>query len=311
MHNLDNLRKVYIDELIKLSHKNDKIVCLDADSKEPLLLSEYYELFPERCFSFGIAEQNMVTAAGGMATMGLIPFVHSYGIFIAMRALDQVRNSIAYPNLNVKFIISHHGLDAGADGITHQLTEDIAIFRAIPNIQLLQPADSIEMKQMVRYAVEIDGPVIIKAGKSKVPRVHKDDYQWHYGKPSIVSNGEKYAIITNGVMVSKALRAKQKVKNNLSINPKVINLSTLTNIDVDELLLQTKGIEFIVTIEDHSIYGGLGSIVCEILSENNPTKIVRIGLKNSFAECGDPESLFDKYEMSEDKIYDSFINNLN
>ena len=168
---LFNLRQVYVDELINQAKRDKRIVCLDSDSKEATLIDKFCKKFKNRSFSVGIAEQNMVSLAGGMSTIGLIPFVNSYGMFIAMRALDQVRNSIAYPNFNVKFILSHHGLDSGQDGVTHQLTEDIAIFRTIPNIKLLQPADSIEMKQMVRFAVKTKGPIIIKSGKSKVSQI--------------------------------------------------------------------------------------------------------------------------------------------
>lgn len=304
--NLFNLREIYVNELVQLSEHNSRIVCLDADSKEPLLLSPFAVTFPDRSFSFGISEQDMVTAAGGMATMGLIPFVHSYGIFIVMRALDQLRNSIAYPKLNVKFILSHHGLDAGSDGITHQLTEDIAILRSIPNIKLLQPADRIELTQMIKFAVDENGPIVIKLGKSKVPDVHQEEYVWRYGIPSILKKGEKYAIITNGVMITRVLKARDLLIQKYDIHPIVINLSTLTDVNSEELIQLLSGVDLIVTLEDHSIYGGLGGIVTEILSSIKPTKILRLGLDRDFAECGPPSEIFRKYNMDENAVLQIF-----
>jgi len=301
-----NLRKIYVVELIAHAKRNSRIVCLDSDSKEPLFIDEFAKKFPKRCFTFGISEQDMVSAAGGMATMGLIPFVNSYSMFIAMRALDQVRNSIAYPNLNVKFIISHHGLDAGSDGITHQLTEDISILRSIPKIKLLQPADVVEMVQMVDWAIQTHGPVVIKAGKSPVPKVHPDDYCWQYGEPSLVAPGERFAIITHGVMVARALKVREMLRQTKGILPKVINLSSLTDVEADSIQRLTEGVDFIVTYEDHSIYGGLGGIVAEIMSEHRPTKVVRIGLRGIFAECGSPNELFKRYEMDEQAVVKVF-----
>jgi len=294
---LFNLRKVYVDELINLASRDSNIVILDSDSKEPLLLDSFSNIYPDRSFTFGIAEQDMVSAAGGMSTFGLIPFVNSYGMFIAMRALDQVRNAIAYPNLNVKFVISHHGLDAGSDGITHQLTEDIGIFRTIPNIKLLQPADRIEMTQMIQYAATEYGPMVIKAGKSKVQDVHDIDYVWRYGVPSLIYTGEDIAIVTNGIMLKQAILARETLIEMNSIHPTVINMSTLTDINIDLFLQMLDNINYVITLEDHSIYGGIGSIVSEILSENKPTKITRLGLNGTFAECGAPDLLFEKYKM--------------
>tara|TARA_B100000029_G_scaffold186103_1_gene183472 strand:- start:937 stop:1872 length:936 start_codon:yes stop_codon:yes gene_type:complete len=297
-----NLRLIYSDRLINIAKQNKKIVLLDSDSKEPLMLEKFASIYPDRCFTFGIAEQDMVSAAGGMSTYNLIPFVNSYGMFIAMRALDQVRNAIAYPNLNVKFIISHHGLDAGSDGITHQLTEDVGIFRTIPNLKIMQPADCIEMEQMVDYAVNEYGPMVIKVGKTKVPKIHNSSYKWKYGFPSLINKGEDYAIIGCGIMLEKAINAQKKLIKKYSINPTIINMSSFTEIDVDYFLSITSNVKHIVTIEDHSINGGIGSIVSELMSFNKPIKISRIGLKSTFAECGDPDLLFRKYDMDEKAI---------
>lgn len=307
---LFNLREVYVDELIELAKLDERIVCLDSDSKEATMVDKFAKVFKNRSFSFGIAEQNMVSIAGGMSTFGLIPFVNSYGMFIAMRALDQVRNSIAYPNLNVKFVLSHHGLDSGADGVTHQLTEDISIFRSIPNIKLLQPLDSIEMKQIVKFAVKTKGAIIIKSGKSPVPNLHNMEYEWKYGYPSLIADGEKVAIIAVGPMVYRSMKARELIKEKLGFYPKVLNLSSLTDVQVKDLLKFTEDIKFIVTIEDHSIYGGLGGIISEIFSENRPLNVFRIGLKNTFAECGSPDELYQRYNMNENTIVKTIEQNL-
>jgi transketolase len=307
---VNNLRKIYVDELIRSAKQDSKIVCLDSDSKESSILNKFTKKFPDRSFTFGIAEQNMVCAAGGMATLGLIPFVNSYGMFIAMRALDQLRNSIAYSNLNVKFVLTHHGLDSGADGVTHQLTEDISIFRSIANLKVLQPADSIEMKQMIEFAIKTHGPIIIKAGKTPVEDVFDQNFIWEYGKPSIIKDGEKVAIIAVGIMVQKAIKAQKLVMEKLGFTPMVINLSSLTDIDEQKLVSLVTDCELLVTVEDHSIYGGLGGIVSEILSSHSPKKIIRVGLENTFAECGSPDLLYSRYKMDENYILKVISDNL-
>lgn len=296
-----NLREVYIEALIDLAKDNANIVSLDTDSREATLADKFAAIYPERSFSFGIAEQDMVGSAAGMSTMGLIPFVNSYAMFIAMRSLDQVRNIVAYPNFNVKFVLSHYGLDAGSDGVTHQLTEDISIFRCIPNLKLLQPADANEMKQMVNYAVNIYGPMIIKSGKSESLDVHDSDYRFEYGVPSIISPGDEVAIITNGTMIERALSAKNAIDKE-GARIKIINMSSLTDINIDALLDYTQGCKHLVTLEDHSIFGGIGGIVSEIMSSHRPIKIKRLGLGRRFAECGTPNDLYNAYGMSQNDI---------
>jgi len=208
---------------------------------------------------------------------------------------------VAYPNLNVKFVLSHHGLDTGMDGVTHQLTEDIAIFRSIPNLILLQPADMVEMRQMVDFAIEHQGPVIIKSGKSSVIDVHEADYKWQLGCPSILAEGKDVAIVSNGVMLEKALNAHRMLQEKC-ISARVVNLSTLAGYDVPAILKALKDVKLVVSQEDHSIYGGIGGIVSEILSEHRPTRVLRVGLGDSFAECGPPTDLYCKYDMDEHTV---------
>jgi len=293
------LRKIYIERLIELAATDDRIVSLDTDSREATMADKFAAAYPERAFTFGIAEQDMVSAAGGMTTMGLVPFVNSYSMFIAMRALDQVRNSIAYPNLNVNFVLSHHGLDAGADGVTHQLTEDIAIFRSIPNLVYLSPADAVEMRQMVDFAVVYDGPVVIKSGKTMQQDVHDEDHVWNVGVPSILREGETIAIAATGIMVAEALIAREKLTA-LGINARVVNVSTLSGVGNSALFDAFEGCKLVISMEDHSINGGLGGLLAELFSERRPTRLIRLGLRDTFAECGPPADLYRKYEMDSD-----------
>ena len=304
-----NLRQTYIEELIRLAEINPRIVSLDSDSKEATFADRFLMAYPERSFTFGIAEQDMVSAAAGMATMGLIPFVNSYALFIAMRALDQLRNSVAYPNLNVKFVLSHHGLDSGADGITHQLTEDIAIFRSIPNLKMLQPADAIEMRQMVRFAMETDGPVIIKSGKTSVPNFHDENYVWQYGVPSLIMPGTKVALIATGIMLDKTLNAHKMLKDE-GLDTRLLHFSSFTDLNIAIFLDMIHDIDLIVTVEDHSIHGGLGGLIAETCSQFKPTRVLRVGLKSQFAECGSPSELFAKYAMDEHEIVRQVKENL-
>ena len=297
-----NVRAAYAKALIqKAKHRKDFFV-LDCDSKEPTKMSEVYHKYPEICFSFGIAEQNMVSAAAGMATLGVIPFVNTFAQFISMRALDQVRNSIAYPNLNVKLVVCHYGLDVGKDGATHQTIEDISIMRSIPNIVILNPADDIECQQMVDYCFEHNGPVYLRTGKSPVPRIHKSDYIFKLGAPDLIRSGkDNIPIIASGNIFQNTLKALNLI-NAKGVYPQVINLPTLKPIDEDNLLTLTERSEVIFTIEDHNIYGGLGSIISEIYATKSPKKIIRIGVNDTFAEAGETFELYEKYGLGVETI---------
>ncbi len=298
---MDNLRDTYIQELICIASEDERIVCLDADSKEATHCGAFAETYPERAFSFGISEQDMVSAAAGMATAGLQPWVNSYSQFITARALDQVINSVAYPNLDVKFVLSHSGLDVGVDGVTHQILNDVAILRSIPNIKLLHPADAIEMRQMVQWAVEVDGPVIIKSGKSPVPEVHDKDDCWKYGYPDIIRFGCGDAVIfCTGTMIEKALEAYVLLEE-WKIQPGIVNMSSLTDVKPELIYNFVQNCSFVITLENHSIYGGMGSMICEILSRYRPTKVIQLGT-TGFCQAGTPDELYREYGMDAEAI---------
>lgn len=296
-----NLREVYVDTLCQLAQEQDHIVALDADSKEATLLNRFARQFPNRTFSFGIAEQNMVSAAAGMATIGLTPFVHTYALFLAMRALDQVRNSVAYPNLNVKLVVSHFGLDVGADGVTHQIIEDLAIMRAIPNMVVISPADDIEMASALKFMLQHRGPVYLRTGKSKVPRVHDSSYAFELGKPSVLREGHDVTIFAVGVMVGHAVRAAETLLRK-GVSVQLVNCATLKPIHEKSVIESALKTGAVVTVEDHNGYGGLGGAISEILGRNCPLPIEMVSVKDQFAEAGTPEQLYERYGLSEAHI---------
>lgn len=296
-----SLREVYVENLCRLADQHSGIVALDADSKEATLLNTFSQLYPQRSFSFGIAEQNMVSAAAGMATTGLTPFVHTYAQFLAMRALDQVRNSVAYPNLNVKLVVSHFGLDVGADGVTHQVVEDLAIMRAIPNMVVISPADDIEMASVTKFVAQHRGPVYLRTGKSRVPRVHDANYEFELGKPSVLREGHDVTIFAVGVMVGHALRAAETLlQKGLSVQ--LVNCATLKPIDEATVVDCSLKTGAVVTVEDHNGFGGLGGLIAEILGRNCPLPLEMVSVKDQFAEAGTPDQLYDRYGLSERHI---------
>jgi len=291
-----NVRQAYVEALIQQAEKNERIVALDADSQEPTKIGFFASRFPNRSFNFGIAEQNMVTASAGMATEGLIPFVNTFAAFISYRALDQVRNSVAYPNLNVKLVVSHCGLDVGSDGVTHQTIEDVSIMRSIPNMAILVPADDIEVIQMVDFICNHNGPIYLRTGKSTVPRVHDSKFQFSFGTPQVLMDGVDITIFSYGIMVSYALQAAEKLKL-AGIHAKVVNVSTLKPLNENLIVDYSNQTGAVVTVEDHNVMGGLGSIISEILARKNPLPMTMVGVPDQFAEAGSSKELYQKYLM--------------
>lgn len=305
-----SVREAYANALCEHAKTRKDFLVLDSDSKEPTKMSLVFAKHPELCISFGIAEQNMVSAAAGMATLGIIPFVNSYAQFLSMRALDQIRNSIAYPNLNVKLVVSHYGLDVAKDGVTHQTIEDVSIIRAIPNIVILNPSDDIECAQMVDFCFEHQGPVYLRTGKSSVPRIHNEDYVFKVGQPDLIVQGKSnLSIIATGNIMKSALGAVDLL-NNQGIYPQVINMPTLKPIDEERLIALTDRSEVIFTLEDHTIFGGLGGIVSEIYATRSPKKVIRMGVNDEFAEAGETLELYEKYGLGIESIASTVVRSL-
>ena len=273
------------------------MVVLDADVSKSIGTNRFAAKFPERSFNFGIAEQNMMAAAAGMATSGLIPFASTYAVFASMRALDMVRNSIHYPRLNVKIAASHSGITPGPDGVTHQGQEDLSIMRSIANSTVIAPADPPTTKMAVRAAAEYDGPVYLSFTRDPVPMIFTDDYPFEIGKAVVIRDGSDLTIIANRDLVAQALIAAEQLAGQ-NINARVIDCHTLKPLDVEAVLKAAAETGAIVTAENNVCFGGLGSAVAEVLVENHPVPMKRVGVQDTFAESGPYLDLLDKYGLS-------------
>lgn len=294
-------RDAYGEVLVELGKENKNIVVLDADTSTSTRTRLFAEAFPERFFNVGIAEQNLIGIAAGLARCGKIPFASSFSVFVPGKCVDQIRNAVAYPRLNVKIVVTHSGLTIGADGATHQSIEDIAIMRAIPNMMVVVPADAMETKKAIRSVVEYMGPVYIRLCRQPTPIIYDEDCSYALGKGVTLTDGNDAAVIACGVMVAEALLAAERLKER-GIFVKVIDLHTVKPID-EELIVKT-AIETggIVTAEDHNIIGGLGGAVSEILGENYPVPMRRVGVDDVFGESGETDELMVKYGLTADHI---------
>ena len=294
-------RDAYGQALAELGATNDKVVVLDADLSKSTKTNDFKKLFPERFFIIGIAEQNLMGTAAGFAATGKIPFASSFAVFAVGRAYDQIRNSIAYPRLNVKIAATHAGLTVGEDGGSHQMLEDIALMRAVPNMTVIVPADGVETRQAVLAAAAYDGPVYIRLGRPKVPVLFGEDYEFEIGKGVVLRDGSDVTLVATGIMVSKAVEAAETLAAE-GINAAVVNISTIKPLDDALLIAMAQKTGAVVTCEEHNIYGGLGSAVAEVLVENCPVPMTRVGVEDSFGESGLPDQLLEKYRLTVDNI---------
>jgi len=295
-------RTAFGEALVEIAKERKDIVVLDADVATSTKTSIFKEAFPDRFFEMGIAEQNMMGVAAGMAsTKKIIPFAVTFAVFAAKRACDQVSISIAYPRLNVKIVGSYGGIPTGKAGATHQAFEDIAIMRAIPNMTVIVPADAVEMKQAVRACVEYNGPVYLRCIRCDTPVIFDENYKFGWNKGVTLRDGKDITIISTGMMTSKALIATNILENE-GISVRLIHLHTIKPIDKDVLLKASVETGHIVTVENHSIIGGLGGAVAEVLSESEPALIKRIGIEDIFGESGPLEDLFTKYGLTSENI---------
>ena len=294
-------RDAYGQALAELGATNDKVVVLDADLSKSTKTNDFKKLFPERFFNIGIAEQNLMGTAAGFAATGKIPFASSFAVFAVGRAYDQIRNSIAYPRLNVKIAATHAGLTVGEDGGSHQMLEDIALMRAVPNMTVIVPADGVETRQAVLAAAAYDGPVYIRLGRPKVPVLVGEDYEFEIGKGVVLRDGSDVTLVATGIMVSKAVEAAETLAAE-GINAAVVNISTIKPLDDALLIAMAQKTGAVVTCEEHNIYGGLGSAVAEVLVENCPVPMTRVGVEDSFGESGLPDQLLEKYRLTVDNI---------
>ena len=298
-------RESYGNTLKELAAEgHEDLVVLDADLAAATKTGMFRKAYPDRHFDCGIAEGNMMGVAAGLSTMGYVPFVSSFAMFAAGRAFEQVRNSIGYPHLNVKIGATHAGISVGEDGATHQCNEDIALMRTIPGMVILNPADDVEAKACVKAAYEYNGPVYLRFGRLAVPVINdRPDYKFELGKGVVLREGKDVTIVATGLCVSSALEAAEKLAAD-GIDAKVINIHTIKPLDEELIVAAAKETGKVVTVEEHSVIGGLGSAVCDALAEKCPTKVCKIGVNDVFGESGPAVELVKKYGLDADSIYE-------
>ncbi len=294
-------RDAYGKALKELGASRDDILVLDADLAKATKTITFKKEFPEKFIDCGIAEGNMMGIAAGLATVGYTVFASSFAMFAAGRAFEQVRNSIAYPKLNVKIGATHAGISVGEDGASHQCCEDIALMRSIPGMVIINPADDIEAIQAVHAAADFDGPVYMRFGRLAVPRVNAEDYKFEIGKGVELKDGKDVTIVATGLMVAPALEAAEMLKAD-GIDARVINIHTIKPIDKDILVKAAKETGAIVTAEEHNVIGGLGGAVCEALSEEYPVPVVRLGVEDTFGKSGPALELLKIYGLDAEHI---------
>lgn len=297
-------RESYGNALAELGAKYDNLVVLDADLAAATKTGVFKKAFPERHIDCGIAECNMIGVAAGLATTGKVPFASSFAMFAAGRAFEQVRNSVGYPKLNVKIGATHAGISVGEDGATHQCNEDIALMRTIPGMVVINPADDIEAKAAVEAAYQHEGPVYLRFGRLAVPVINdKPDYKFELGKGVVLREGKDVTIVATGLPVANCLEAAEKLEAD-GIDAKVINIHTIKPLDEELIIAAAKETGKVVTVEEHSVIGGLGSAVCDVLAEKAPTKVMKIGVNDTFGESGPAVELVKKYGLDADSIYE-------
>lgn len=294
-------REAYGEEIVKLGEENSDIVVLEADISTSTKTCYFANKFPDRFFNVGVAEQNEAIVAAGLATTGLVPFMSTYAVFASMRACEQIRTFICYPNLNVKIAVSHGGITPCTDGVTHQGTEDIAIMRVMPNMTVIMPTDYYMTKAAVRAAARHYGPVYLRFTRDPVPIIYDENIKFEIGKSIKLKEGKDLTIISLGDMTSVSLKAVDILREE-GIDASLIDMPTVKPIDRDAIINAAKKTGAIVTVEDHQITGGLGGAVAEVLIENYPVPMKRIGIKDTFAESGKFELLLEKYGLSSDHI---------
>ena len=296
-------RESFGEALCELAKENKDIVVLDADLAAATKTGVFKKKYPERHIDCGIAEANMMGIAAGLSLTGVIPVASTFAMFAAGRAFEQIRNSIGYPNLNVKIGATHAGITVGEDGATHQCNEDIALMRAIPGMTILNPSDAVEARACVKAALDMKGPVYMRFGRAVVPVINdRPDYHFEIGNGEILREGTGVTIVATGIMVNSALEAAEMLAKE-GISAEVINICTIKPLDVDLLVKSAKKTGRVVTAEEHSVIGGLGGAVCEVLSETYPVPVYRIGVRDVFGESGSAAALLEKYELDGKGVY--------
>lgn len=299
-------RDVYGETLVKLGEEHQEIVALDCDLSGSTRSALFGKRFPHRFFNMGVSEQDMMGTAAGLAAAGKIPFASTFAIFATGRAWEQIRTSICLPALNVKLVASHGGITVGEDGATHQTTEDIALMRVLPNMSIVVPADGVETEQALGAIYAHPGPVYMRLARNKYPTLFDNNYRFQLGRANIIKEGNDLAIIATGYMVSKSLEAAQRLDKQ-GVKACVVNMSSIKPLDVECIARVARETDAVLTVEEHSVIGGLGSAVAEALAENCPVPMKRMGIEDKFGVSGSPEELLKHYGLSVEHIVDEAL----
>ena len=294
-------RQSYGEALLSLGEENEKVVVLDADLAGATKTELFAKKFPERFFDMGIAEANMIATSAGLATCGKIPYASTFAVFAAGRAYDQIRNSVCYPNLNVKICATHAGITVGEDGATHQMIEDISLMRTLPNMTVISTSDDIETKWAVKEISKIQGPVYLRLARLATPIIYEKEQEFSIGKAIQIGEGTDATIFATGVMVAEAIKAKELLEKK-NIHIRVIDMHTIKPIDREIIVKCAKETKKLISIEDHSIIGGLGSSIAEVLTEEYPCKLTRMGIKDTFGKSGKAEDLLKYFGLTSEDI---------
>jgi len=291
------MRDAYGEALLELGATNRDVVVVGADTTGSLKSGVFASKYPERFFNVGIAEQNLVSIAAGLALAGKIAYSGTYAIFVPGKCVDQIRNNICYPDLNVKLVCSHGGISVGPDGASHQQVEDIAIMRAIPKMKVIVPADAPSTKEIVKAIASIAGPFYVRLTRSATPVVYEEGFEYRFGRANVLRDGSDVVVFACGIMVPEALRAAESLKTK-GVSAAVVDMHTVKPIDSDTILKLAQKCGRVVTTEEHNILGGMGSAVAEVLGEGRPTPMKRVGVMDKFGESGDPGELLKKYGLT-------------
>ena len=305
INNKKATRQSYGEALLELGKENENIVVLDADLSTATKTNLFAKEFPNRFFDMGIAEQNMITTAAGMSTCGKIPYASTFAIFAAGRAYDQIRNSICYPKLNVKICATHAGITVGEDGATHQMIEDISLMRTIPNMTVISTSDDLETKWAVKEASKINGPVYLRLSRLATPIIYDENQKFEIGKAIQIGNGTDGTIFATGVTVSEALKAQEQLKQK-GIEVRVVDVHTIKPIDKEIIIKCAKETKKLISIEDHNVIGGLGTAISEVLTDEYPVNLIRLGIKDTFGKSGKAEELMKYFGITAEDIVQKF-----
>ena len=296
-----SIRAAYGKALVELGKTNKDVVVLDADLSCSTQTIMFGKEFPERFFDMGIAEQDMIATAAGLASQGKIPFASTFAMFATGRTYDQIRNSICYPKFNVKIVATHGGITVGEDGASHQALEDVALMRNLPNMTVIVPADCKECEEVIKYAAVHKGPMYIRIARTNVPDIFDENYKFDLNKAKVLRQGQDVTIVTNGETLAEVIECAN-ILEKAGIDAQVIHIPVVKPLDNGTILEAAKKTNFVVTVENHSIIGGLGSAVCEVLSENRPTVVYRIGINDEFGQSGEQRELMKFYGLTAEKL---------